>query len=64
VPGPPAGLCNLCAHQRVVGNTRGSVFSMCERGVRTGEKDQYPKYPRLPVLECPGYEPSAEFTRG
>lgn len=55
--GPPAGLCNICVYQRVVGNTRGSVFSMCERGVRTGERDAYPKYPRLPVLECPGYEP-------
>jgi len=58
MPSPPAGLCNLCAYQRVVRTTRGSVFSMCERGVQTGEKAVYPKYPRLPVLECPGYEPA------
>lgn len=56
---PPAGLCNLCTYQRVVGNTRGSRFSMCERGVRTGERERYPKYPRIPVVECPGFEPCA-----
>ena len=48
-----AGLCDSCRHQRVVRNTRGSVFSMCERS-KTDER--FPKYPRLPVLECPGYE--------
>ena len=26
-----AGLCDTCKHQKVVRNTRGSVFSMCER---------------------------------
>jgi hypothetical protein len=51
----PAGLCNLCLHQRVVGNTRGSSFSMCERH-RTDP--DYPKYPRLPVVECRGFEPA------
>jgi hypothetical protein len=36
-----------------VGNTRGSVFSMCER---SKVDERFPKYPRLPVLECLGYE--------
>ncbi|WP_372789673.1 hypothetical protein [Paraconexibacter sp.] len=57
MPSPPAGLCNLCAFQRVVGNTRGSVFSMCERARRTGET-AYPKYPPLPVHACPGFHAS------
>jgi hypothetical protein len=48
-----AGLCDSCRHQRLVRNTRGSVFSMCERS-KTDER--YPKYPRLPVERCPGYE--------
>jgi hypothetical protein len=48
-----AGLCDTCAHQRVIKNTRGSTFSMCERAKTQPE---YPKYPRLPVRECPGYE--------
>jgi hypothetical protein len=53
-PRPPdAGLCETCLHQRVVRNTRGSVFSMC---LRSREDATYPRYPRLPVLECPGYE--------
>jgi hypothetical protein len=49
----PAGLCDTCRHQRLVPNTRGSEFSLCERS-RTDPA--YPRYPRLPVLRCPGYE--------
>jgi hypothetical protein len=52
---PVAGLCDSCAHQRLVPNTRGSVFSLCER---SRSEPEYPRYPRLPVLECAG------FTRG
>jgi hypothetical protein len=50
---PDAGLCNACSHQRVVTNTRGSVFSLCEK---SREDDRFAKYPRIPVLECPGFE--------
>ena len=49
-----AGLCDSCVHQRVVKNTRGSVFSLCQRS--KDEPDRYPRYPRLPVNECAGYE--------
>ncbi len=49
-----AGLCDGCRHQRVIRNTRGSAFSLCERS-RT--QPEYPKYPRVPVLECRGFEP-------
>jgi hypothetical protein len=51
------GLCDHCRHQRIVPNTRGSVFSRCER---SKTDPRYPKYPRVPVLECPGFEPRAE----
>lgn len=51
---PPAGLCDLCRHQRVVRNTRGSTFSLCER---SKTDPAFPRYPRLPVVECSGYEP-------
>jgi hypothetical protein len=54
----PAGLCESCRHQQLVPNTRGSVFSLCRRS-RT-EPDRFPRYPRLPVIACPGYEPPAE----
>ena len=50
---PDAGLCERCAHQRVVKNTRGSVFSLCERSKTDPD---FPRYPRLPVLSCPGFE--------
>jgi hypothetical protein len=51
---PPAGLCNACVHQRLVPNRRGSVFSLCER---SKADPAYPRYPRIPVRECPGFEP-------
>ncbi|HEX2126940.1 MAG TPA: hypothetical protein VHF45_10320 [Thermoleophilaceae bacterium] len=53
---PPAGLCNTCAHQRVVRSGRGAVFSMC---LRHRDQPEYPKYPRIPVTRCPGHEPVA-----
>jgi hypothetical protein len=51
---PSFGLCESCRHQRLVTNTRGSTFSLCERS-RTDPA--YPRYPRMPVLACAGYEP-------
>jgi hypothetical protein len=54
---PHAGLCDRCVYQRIVRNTRGSVFSLCERS-RT-EPESFPRYPRLPVLECRGFEERA-----
>ena len=51
----PAGLCDRCLHQQLVPNTRGSVFSLCRRS--RSEPDRYVRYPRLPVVECLGYEP-------
>ncbi|GAC1323806.1 MAG: hypothetical protein NVSMB25_20610 [Thermoleophilaceae bacterium] len=55
-----AGLCNLCEHQRVIRNTRGSSFSLCERS-RTDPR--FPRYPRLPVRDCSGYEPRSGDAR-
>ena len=48
-----AGLCDTCAHQRIVKNTRGSRFSLCGRS--KDEPDRFPRYPRTPVTACPGY---------
>jgi hypothetical protein len=55
MPATHVGLCSSCRHQRVVRNTRGSEFSLCERAKTD---PAYPKYPRLPVLRCRGYEPA------
>jgi hypothetical protein len=51
--GSPRGICDSCLHQRLVPNSRGSVFSLCER---SREDPAYPRYPRLPVIACPGHE--------
>jgi hypothetical protein len=48
------GLCDTCVHQRIVRNTRGSVFSLC---LRSRDQPEFPRYPRVPVLECAGHEP-------
>jgi hypothetical protein len=50
---PSVGLCDSCLQQRLVPNTRGSVFSLCER---SKTDPAYPRYPRIPVLSCPGFE--------
>ena len=49
------GLCDSCRHQQIVRSGRGSVFSLC---ARSKTDDRYPKYPRVPVMACPGYEVS------
>ena len=48
------GLCDTCKHQKLIRNTRGSTFSMCLRS--KDEPERFPKYPRVPVSACPGYE--------
>jgi len=47
------GLCRTCRHVKVIESTRGSTFYLC----RLSETDpRFPKYPRLPVVRCTGYE--------
>lgn len=57
---PAAGLCDSCRHQQLVPNTRGSVFSLCGRS-RTDSG--FPRYPRLPVARCGGFERREEPER-
>jgi hypothetical protein len=47
------GLCDTCRHQRLVRSGRGSVFTMC---LKSREDKDFPKYPRVPVSACSGYE--------
>jgi hypothetical protein len=49
------GLCSRCRHARRTGNERGSVFWQC---LRAREDPRFPRYPRLPVHVCTGYEPA------
>jgi hypothetical protein len=54
-----AGLCSHCRFMRTIHNDRGSSFLLCERSVTD---KSFPKYPRLPVLQCAGFERIRETT--
>jgi hypothetical protein len=47
------GLCASCRHVRIIENRRGSRFYRC---AMSDTDPSFPKYPRLPVLQCRGYE--------
>ncbi|MBI5103378.1 MAG: hypothetical protein HZB46_00010 [Solirubrobacterales bacterium] len=49
---PRFGLCDRCANQRLVTTGRGSTFSMC---LCHKTDPDWPKYPRMPVLQCPRF---------
>lgn len=46
----PDSLCHRCARLRYVETRRGSVFLQCAH-------PDLPKYPRQPVVQCPGFSP-------
>ena len=47
------GLCATCRFGRAVGSKHGSEFVLCKR---SHDDPNYPKYPRVPVVQCPGYD--------
>jgi hypothetical protein len=47
------GLCASCRYMRRVESDRGSTFYFCEQSLTDSS---FPKYPRLPVVQCRGYE--------
>lgn len=55
-----AGLCASCVHCRLI-RARRSTFYMCQRSFTDA---RFPKYPRLPVVRCVGYEPGAPVESG
>ena len=48
-----AGLCADCCHMQRVESARGSIFYLCRLSATDPE---FAKYPRLPMLRCPGYQ--------
>jgi hypothetical protein len=52
-----AGLCADCSHSQRILSQRGVVFFLCGLSFRD---PRFAKYPRLPVLRCPGFLMSAE----
>ena len=55
------GLCETCAFGRRVQSARGSLFWRCGRADREAH---YPRYPRLPVSSCAGFESDFVSVRG
>ncbi len=50
------GLCRTCSYGRCQESAKGSQFWRCGRA----EVDEaWPRYPRLPVLRCKGFEAQA-----
>jgi hypothetical protein len=52
VPPSRLGLCGSCAEAERTGNVRGSEFILC--GLSRTDPS-FPRYPGLPVTQCPGY---------
>jgi hypothetical protein len=49
------GLCADCLHAKKIQSDRGSEFILCQLSATDAN---FPRYPRLPILQCPGYERS------
>jgi hypothetical protein len=50
---PRIGLCLNCRHARKIDSARGSSFYLC---ALSDSDPAFPKYPRLPVIQCSGYK--------
>ena len=50
---PARGLCETCRHCRRIVSDRSSIFYLCRLHFSDA---RFPKYPRLPVLACAGYQ--------
>jgi hypothetical protein len=57
MPALQVGLCAACHWMQKMESDRGSLFYLCQRSVTD---PAFPKYPRLPVLRCHGYDPLNE----
>jgi len=59
--GADPGLCGSCRHAKGNLTRRGTAYLRC---LRAEWDDRLVRYPRLPVLECPGFEPVPSEGRG
>ena len=50
---PNPGLCATCTHKQEITSDRGSTFVRCSL---SDTDPSFPKYPRLPVIQCSGYK--------
>jgi hypothetical protein len=52
--GAEPGLCAACQHAKLNETRRGTVYLRC---TRAAWDPRLPRYPRLPVAECVGFDP-------
>lgn len=50
------GLCARCIHQQQIPSPKGSLYVLCRLAL---SDKSFRKYPSLPVLHCPGFQPLA-----
>lgn len=55
-----AGLCGRCQNVQIVTSSHGSRFYLCRL---SATDPRFPKYPRLPVLQCAGFTPAPDLER-
>ena len=55
------GLCADCRHAQGIESSRGSLFLLC---TLSKIDSRFPKYPRLPVWTCSGYDPRSSSAGG
>ncbi|MGH3444310.1 MAG: DUF1992 domain-containing protein [Nocardioidaceae bacterium] len=53
--GSPPGQCEACAHAKLNLTRRGTAYLRC---LKAAEDARLARYPRLPVRDCPGFEPT------
>ena len=51
--GAEPGLCGVCQHAKLNQTRRGTAYLRCTRAAWDG---RLPRYPRLPVLQCVGFD--------
>ena len=51
--GMEPGLCGACSHAKLNQTRRGTAYLRCARAAWDAA---LPRYPRLPVTQCPGFE--------
>jgi hypothetical protein len=55
--GAEPGLCAACQHAKLNETRRGTVYLRC---TRAAWDSRLPRYPRLPVTRCVGFDPVGE----
>jgi propionyl-CoA synthetase len=53
--GAEPGLCAACQHAKINETRRGTAYLRC---TRAAWDSRLPRYPRLPVTQCVGFEPT------